>query len=69
MDQYSSPKNIISNSSLPFSSHSPFYLFAHPAHALSSKQTFRHLLRQKANTQNVSFELFIAAHLHYQPSW
>ena len=40
MDQYSSPKNIISNSSLPFSSHSPFYLFAHPAHALSSEQTF-----------------------------
>ena len=40
MDQYSLPKNFISNSSLPFSSHSPFYLFAHPAHALSSEQTF-----------------------------
>ena len=61
MDEYSSPKNFISNSSLPFSSHSPFYLFAHPAHAL--------LLRQRANTQNVSFELFTAAHLHYQPGW
>ena len=40
MDWYSSPKNIISNSSLLIPSHPPFYLFAHPAHALSSEQTF-----------------------------
>ena len=63
MDPYSSPKNS------PY--HSPLIL---PSTSLLTQpmpfplNRLSHLLGQRANTQNASFELFTAANLHYQPS-